>query len=261
MTQASYFISDLHLAADTPQLTALLREHLHTWQSDAAAVYILGDLFEYWAGDDHISDPFNADIAALLKAASAHYPLYFLHGNRDFLLGEAFAAAAGLTLLGDPTTLDLYGQTVLLSHGDALCTDDVAYQQFRAMVRQPAWQQQFLALPLPARLQQIAAVRQQSAMEKDQKSATIMDVNADAVDALLRAHGYPVLIHGHTHRPAVHEFTVDGHACERWVLPDWYGDEGGYLRVDAEGWSMEKFGSDDGDGDHDHAFDDHEHEH
>lgn len=239
MSRATYFISDLHLSPQTPALNALLTRLLNEWQKDAQALYILGDLFEAWAGDDQLSEPVYAEIAAALRQASAHYAIYFLHGNRDFLIGDAFARAAGLTILPDNTPIDLYGQRVLLAHGDALCTDDVAYQKFRSMVRDPVWQQQFLALPLPARLQQVADARAQSQQDKKQKTMSIMDVNQAAVDALVRAHDYAILIHGHTHRPSVHEWELEDNACERWVLPDWDGEEGGFMRADSAGWEME----------------------
>ena len=241
MSKATYFISDLHLSNQTPALIQKLAGLLQTWETDAEALYILGDLFEYWAGDEQLAEPASQHVAQLLKNASQHYPVYVLHGNRDFLLGQAFAQTASITLLPENTRLELYGQPVLIAHGDALCTDDVAYQQFRGMVRNPAWQAQFLALPLGERLKKIAEVKMTSDVEKQGKSASIMDTNDDAIDALLRAENFPVLVHGHTHRPAVHEFELDGHACERWVLPDWYDEEGGYLKVAADGWEMEKF--------------------
>lgn len=239
MSRATYFISDLHLSPQTEALTELLRRQLKQWESDAEVLYILGDLFEAWAGDEQLQHPYYAEIAALLRASSRHYKVFLLHGNRDFLLGDEFAKAAGLHILPDNTVIDLYGQKVVLAHGDALCTDDVAYQQFRQMVRDPAWQQKFLSLPMEARLQQVADARAQSQQDKQSKSMEIMDVNQAAVDALVRAHDYAILIHGHTHRPAVHEWDLDENACERWVLPDWYDEEGGFMRADAAGWEME----------------------
>ncbi len=158
-----------------------------------------------------------------------------MHGNRDFLLGTSFAEAAGITLLTDPTLLNLHGKRVLLSHGDALCTDDTAYQEFRNQVRSPVWQQAFLDQPLAARKTQIEALRLRSEQEKSHKSMRIMDVNAEAVRDLIRAHDYPeLLIHGHTHRPALHKLEFDGHVCQRWVLGDWY-EQGSCLRLDSAG--------------------------
>lgn len=239
MSSATYFISDLHLSPNTPKLTALLKQLLSDWEKDAEVLYILGDLFEAWAGDDQMADPFIAGVVALLKNASQHYKIYFIHGNRDFLIGADFAAATGITLLEDNTVIDLYGQKILIAHGDALCTDDTQYQQFRTMVRNPAWQQQFLSLPIEERLAQVAEARSKSNADKKYKSVAIMDVNAEAVDALMRSNNYAVMIHGHTHRPAVHEWTLDDNACERWVLPDWSGEEGGFMRTDSSGWEME----------------------
>ncbi|KAB2968894.1 UDP-2,3-diacylglucosamine diphosphatase [Zoogloea sp.] len=223
-----HFISDLHLTADRPALTAVLERYLTGAARAAAHVYILGDLFEYWAGDDDVEDPLNNQVAGLLAALSgAGTQVHFMPGNRDFLLGREFAARAGLEILREPTLIDLDGQPVLLCHGDAECTDDLAYQAFRAQVRNPAYQAQFLAQPLAARKQFIAGVRMKSEQAKAGKQAEIMDVNAGAIAELLRQHGYPRLIHGHTHRPALHLHEVDGHACERWVLSDWREDAGG----------------------------------
>lgn len=239
MSRATYFISDLHLSPETPALTALLKRLLKEWQKNTEALYILGDLFEYWAGDDQLTEPYYAEIASLLKAASTHYKIFFIHGNRDFLIGPAFAKAAGMTLLQDNTLIDLYGQKILIAHGDALCTDDVEYQKFRSMVRDAEWQKTFLARPLADRLQQVADARMQSHSDKKNKAQEIMDVNQDAVDALIRSKKYAVMIHGHTHRPAVHEWELEEDACERWVLPHWEGEEGGFMRADSAGWEME----------------------
>ena len=232
----SLFVSDLHLWHTRPAITAVFIEFLQNTASKAEALYILGDLFEYWAGDDDRGDNhLQAVITALAACAAGGTRLYFMHGNRDFLIAEGFAEVAGLTLLPDPTLLELYGRCTLLSHGDALCTDDTAYQAFRRQVREPAWQQQFLAQPLAARRAQIEAIRMRSEQEKSQKAESIMDVNEQAVARLLREFDYPpLLIHGHTHRPATHQHEVDGHSCVRCVLGDWY-DQGSCLRVDATG--------------------------
>ena len=223
-----HFISDLHLTADRPALTAVLERYLTGAARAAADLYILGDLFEYWAGDDDTEDPLNARVAELLASlARTGTRIHFMPGNRDFLLGQAFAARAGLHILQDPTLIDLDGRPILLCHGDAECTDDLAYQAFRAQVRNPAYQAQFLAQPLAARKQFIAGVRMKSEQAKAGMQADIMDVNAEAITALLRRNGYPCLIHGHTHRPALHIHEVDGRSCERWVLHDWREDSGG----------------------------------
>jgi len=234
-TGHSLFIADLHLSPELPQAVALFQHFLQETAPQAQALYILGDFFEAWIGDDDLALPFPAAIAAGLRQLTQRgVRLYLMHGNRDFLLGEGFCQASGATLLADPSLIDLYGTPTLLAHGDALCTDDVAYQAFRRQVREPAWQAGFLAKPLAERREMARQLRAQSEREKAAKAMAIMDVNPAAVAAALREHGYPRLIHGHTHRPARHVHEIDGHACERWVLPDWY-EGGGYLRCDAEG--------------------------
>lgn len=232
----SLFVSDLHLWPTRPAISTLFIDFLARRAREAEALYILGDLFEYWAGDDDGGDAHHRSVIdALAGCASAGTRLYFMHGNRDFLISDRFAEAAQMTVLADPTLLDLYGKPALLSHGDAYCTDDTAYQAFRRQVRDPAWQAQFLSQPLAARKTQIEAIRMRSEQEKAQKAEDIMDVNPAAITQLLREYGYPPLfIHGHTHRPALHRHEIDGHVCERWVLGDWY-TQGSCLRVDASG--------------------------
>lgn len=233
-SRATLLISDLHLCPTRPGIVELFLAFLGRQARDAAALYILGDLFEYWAGDDDLSDPFNAHICEQLRACAERTPIYFIAGNRDFLVGEAFAHASGIRLLDEPQLLALAGKPSLLMHGDTLCSDDRAYQDFRKMVRNPAWRADFLARPLTERKAQIAALRKRSEAEKQSKPAAIMDVNIETVADTLRAHGYPRLIHGHTHRQGSHVHHVDGHNCERWVLGDWH-DSGNYLVVDAAG--------------------------
>jgi UDP-2,3-diacylglucosamine hydrolase len=216
------FISDLHLSADHPDSLAAFERFCATLAPDIEALYILGDLFEYWAGDDDLADPFHAGVIRQLKSLSGKgLRIHLMHGNRDLLMGDALARAAGATLLEDPTLLDLYGTPTLISHGDMLCTDDTEYQMFRARVRSKEFQKEFLARTLPERKAYIQDLRRQSAEAKKGKDSAIMDVNDEAVTTLLRKYRYPRLIHGHTHRPAVHEHVVDGHRCERWVLSDW----------------------------------------
>jgi len=229
------FISDLHLCPTRPAINTLFVRFLRDIASQAEALYILGDFFEYWAGDDDLDAPLHHDVAQQLHTLSKQGTrLYLMHGNRDFLIGADFQRAANIVLITDPTLVDLYGQPTLLMHGDTLCSDDVEYQAFRAQVREPAWQQSFLATPLATRKAQIESLRKRSEQEKTTKSAEIMDTNADTVADTLRAFNYPRLIHGHTHRTALHVETVDDKTCERWVLPDWYAS-GGYLRCDAAG--------------------------
>lgn len=224
----TWIISDLHLCAQRPAVTQAFLHWLHTEVTTADALYILGDFVEVWVGDDILSDPqhgaeFVPIVQALRALSERDVQLYLMHGNRDFLIGEHFARACGLQLLPDPTLLTFGSTRVLLSHGDALCTDDVAYQQFRAQVRSSQWQQAFLAQPLSARLAFAEQARSQSAENKSKYGMDIMDVNSAAVTTLLREYNYPeVLLHGHTHRPGRHPLTVDGHQCERVVLGDWH---------------------------------------
>lgn len=230
------FISDLHLCASRPHITIAFLDFLQTTAIKAKALYILGDLFEYWAGDDDIDDAFHQQIILAFKTlADTGVQLFLMHGNRDFLISQCFCTAAKITLLNDPTLVVLHGKKALLSHGDDLCTDDIAYQNFRHQVRDKNWQQEFLSQPLETRKKQIESIRTHSEQEKSQKSAQIMDVNSDAVKALLQAHHYPeLLIHGHTHRPNQHQIQLDGHDMTRWVLGDWY-EQGSYLSCDQNG--------------------------
>jgi len=230
----SIFVSDLHLCPSRPQINRIFFDFLRGQAASAQALFILGDLFEYWAGDDD-DTPFNQSVVAALRDyTSRGSALYLMHGNRDFLIGERFLEATGSTLLPDPTTIDLNGVPTLLLHGDTLCTDDVKYMAFRAKVRDPAYQQQFLAQPLATRKQIIAGLRAENAGEKQQKSDAIMDVATATVEAAFRENPCPRMIHGHTHRPALHHHVVDGRGYERWVLADWYRT-GSYLVCDATG--------------------------
>lgn len=218
----SLFISDLHLSHEHPSSTALFLNFAEHTAPQAEALYILGDLFEYWAGDDDLDTPFHQHITGVLRALSEQGTrIFIMHGNRDFLMSEKLANTCHATLLSDPTLLDLYGTPTLLTHGDMLCTDDAAYQQFRHMVRSAEWRTQFLAQALTQRKQQIEQLRSQSEQAKRVKAMNIMDVNCDAVNELLRQNNYPRLIHGHTHRLAKHLHHLDDHTCERWVLGDW----------------------------------------
>ncbi len=231
----SLFISDLHLAAERPQITTQFLGFTTDIAVEADALYILGDLFEYWVGDDDRADPLDITVSTALAALVARgVPVFLMQGNRDVLMGRTFAQRCGAGLLDDPVMIDLHGTPTLLTHGDALCTDDADYQRFRAYARDPANQARFLAQSLTERHEQMRGMRAQSVASKQQKSETIMDVAPAAVEELLRRHAYPRLIHGHTHRPARHTHVVDGHTCERWVLNDWY-ERGGYLRADAGG--------------------------
>lgn len=232
---SSLFISDLHLCPARPGIANLFFKFLDLQARQADALYILGDLFEYWAGDDDFVDPFNASICYALKnLAKNGTPVYFLPGNRDFLAGEGFAEASGVELVEEPLLTTLCGEPTLLLHGDTLCSDDVEYSKFRAEVHNPAWRRKFLALPLTERKAQIEEMRRRSEEAKQIKPVDIMDVNNDSVAELLRTHDYPRLIHGHTHRQSCYTHIVDGRRCQRWVLGDWYHN-GNYLACDEFG--------------------------
>jgi UDP-2,3-diacylglucosamine hydrolase len=224
------FISDLHLSATRPAVATLFKRFLAGPAREVQSLYILGDLFEYWAGDDHLSDPFNASLAAALDACvSAGTRIFFMHGNRDFLVGDEFARAAQLTLIDDPWRVTLDDGPAILSHGDLLCTSDAEYLAFRARVRTSTWSREFLAKPLTERIHQIETMRAQSEAGKRVKPMEIMDVTPAAVQAFFLDHGCDRLIHGHTHRPAHHVYHIGDRKCERWVLADWY-ESGSYLK-------------------------------
>ncbi len=218
-----HFISDLHLSPKRPETTAAFLHYLSGPARHCDTLYVLGDLFDAWPGDDVLVDPsIGAFADALGSLAASGVRIAFMAGNRDFLVDQAFATRASVTLLTEPERIELGRKPFLLMHGDSLCTDDVEYQRFRAMVRDPQWRAAVLAKPLAERLAMAAEARSESERSKQNKSTEIMDVNADAVEQVLREHAYPNLIHGHTHRPALHLQLVDGHTCERWVLHDWH---------------------------------------
>lgn len=236
----SLFISDLHLSPERPGPAGLLRRFLEEQAPAAAHLYLLGDFFETWLGDDDLALPFHAELVQCLRRlADAGTALHFMAGNRDFLAGGQLAAAAGFDILPDPCLVDLHGVPTLLSHGDAWCLDDAKYQAFRAQVRGAAWQGWFLGKPLEERRAIAAGLREQSEQSKADKRLEIMDVNQDAVAEAFRRHDATRIIHGHTHRPGRHETTLDGSVRERWVLPDWYGEAGGYLACDETGCRLE----------------------
>lgn len=228
------FISDLHLEADRPEIGAQFRSFLDGEARDAEALYILGDLFEAWLGDDDPNPYYTAMKAALRALVDRGVAVFFMHGNRDFMIGQQFAKETGIALLDDPHTIDLYGETVLLSHGDALCTDDVEYQTVRAMTRNPDWQAMMLRKSIEERIAFAVAARQQSLERGESMSDDIMDVNDDAVAALFRQYDVATLLHGHTHRPAVHHLDVDKKTRRRIVLGDWY-EQGSVVRWNKEG--------------------------
>ncbi len=212
------FVSDLHLSADMPRTADAFFHFLKNEATRTQSLYLLGDIFEYWAGDDDLQTPFNRTVCDALRALSTRgVELYWIAGNRDFLVGPAFAAEAGLTLLEEPQVIEIADQKILLIHGDAQCTDDTAYMAFRTQVRDPAWQKSFLAKPLAERKAIIEGMREGSRAAQREKSMEIMDVNLVEIERLFSIHAVRQIIHGHTHRPAVHE-TAGG---VRYVLPDW----------------------------------------
>lgn len=230
---ATLFIADLHLQTEEPAITAGFLRFLAATAQEADALYILGDLFEAWIGDDD-PNPLHRQIAAALKAlADSGVPVYFLHGNRDFLLGQRFARESGMTLLPEEKVLELYGKRLLILHGDTLCTDDAGYQAFRAKVHQPWLQKLFLALPLFIRMRIAAKMRADSTSANRNKSQAIMDVNPQAVVNVMEKHQVQHLIHGHTHRPDIHTLTANGEPAYRYVLGAWH-QEGSMVKVTAD---------------------------
>jgi UDP-2,3-diacylglucosamine hydrolase len=240
------FISDLHLDSTRPAITELFGQFVRREGKSADALYLLGDLFEAWVGDDDPSEVGAYVASTLREVADSGVPVYFIRGNRDFLVGQDYATRAGFRILPDPAVVVLYGKPTLLLHGDLLCTDDVTYQAFRTQTRNPAWQAQFLSQPLQARLAFAAQARAASQAHQaklreggnDVRFETVTDVTPATVEATFARFGIDTMIHGHTHRPAVHDLQVSGRECGRIVLGDWY-EQGSVLRVDASGFRLE----------------------
>ncbi len=231
------FISDLHLEAARPEIGAQFAAFLAGEAPAADALYILGDLFESWVGDDD-PNPHYAEMKQRIRAVSdAGVPVFFMHGNRDFMIGERFAAEAGVTILADPVVHDIHGSRVLLSHGDAYCTDDHEYQAVRRMTRDPDWQAMMLDKPLEERLAFAAQARADSMARGPNLDETISDVNSGAIASVMREHDVTLMLHGHTHRPDVHRFRLDGQPAARIVLGDWY-DQGSVVRWDERGFDL-----------------------
>jgi UDP-2,3-diacylglucosamine hydrolase len=231
------FISDLHLDASRPAITAQFLQFLDIDARLADALYILGDLFESWIGDDAPDTDQSAAIERMRSLTDSGVPCFVMHGNRDFLLGEHFCHMSGARLLADPLIVTLYGERVLVMHGDALCTDDHAYQRLRATVRDAGWQREFLALSVRQRRALAGAARDGSKAHTAATAYAITDVNADSVASVLRESGASILLHGHTHRPAIHALKVDGRDCTRIVLGDWY-TQGSVLRWTRAGYEL-----------------------
>jgi UDP-2,3-diacylglucosamine hydrolase len=238
------FISDLHLSAARPGCTELLLGFLAGRARGADALYILGDLFDAWIGDDDPAPPNPQVIAGLRALGDSGTPVYLQHGNRDFLIGPTFAAASGCRLLPDPARIELDATPTLLMHGDLLCTDDSNYQAMRGQIRSPAFTQQFLSRPIPERRAIADDYRRRSGEATSLKAADIMDVNQQAVEQVMREQGVRQLIHGHTHRPGRHRFQLDGEPAERLVLAEWHQDRGQVLCAGPEGIRVETVGQD-----------------
>lgn len=234
-------ISDLHLSRNRPATIDLFLRFLKEQASDADQLYILGDLFDAWIGDDDITPPLPTLIDALHSLSSAGCKLAVMHGNRDFLLGEGFANATGCQLLPDPTTVDLNGTPTLLMHGDLLCSDDKEYLQARKLLRSDAFIADFLSKSIEERIQLAAEYRQRSGEVVSLKPADIMDINQQTVEHYMREHGVRQLIHGHTHRPALHQFELDKKQAKRYVLEDWHETAGSYIRINAAGTVQASF--------------------
>lgn len=235
----SWFISDLHLAPEETRITAGFMDFLLEPQS-GDDLYILGDFFNYWIGDD-LEHPYTEQIKQLLKATSDRgVNVFFMHGNRDFLIGQDFCEQAGCTLLDDPTLKEIGGEPALLMHGDSLCTQDIAYMEFRSMARNPEWQKAFLSKSIEDRVAFAQQARDESKSSNSMKDEDIMDVTPEEVDKILLKHSCSRMIHGHTHRPAVHNWEVNGQKLERIVLGDWY-TKGWYLKVKNNQFDLVEF--------------------
>lgn len=228
------FISDLHLDAERPEIADQLKVFLKTEAVGADAMYILGDLFESWVGDDDPNPHYATVKIALRSLVSSGVPVYFMHGNRDFAIGEVFARETGVKILPDPLVVELYGENVLLSHGDAYCTDDVQYQTVRKMTRDPDWLAMMLKKPLQERLAFAAQARAASAAHGGNINEKIADVNQRAIERAMREYNVDTMLHGHTHRPGTHRFTLDGEPASRIVLGDWF-EHGSVVRWDQNG--------------------------
>ena len=236
-TGRTYFVADLHLTDERPVATGRFFRFLDENVAGADALYILGDLFETWIGDDHDEQVAHDTARHLTSLVASGTPVFFMHGNRDFMLAKAYAARSGMTLIPDPTRIDLYGIPTLLMHGDLLCTDDAAYQKFRQRIQHPFVKAILRKLPLIWRRGIARQARASSTAAKAGKPSEIMDVNTHAVVDILRVQHAQRLIHGHTHRPAHHVHRVDEQTCERWVVPDWY-TRWGYVVCDAQGCAL-----------------------
>jgi UDP-2,3-diacylglucosamine hydrolase len=235
---STLFISDLHLSGERPEIIKLFLDFMATRATQADALYILGDLFEVWLGDDFIPPDAQMIVDALRKYSDSGHELFIMHGNRDFLVGERFAELSGCQLLPDPSLIDLYGTQTLIGHGDLLCTDDVDYMKFRQQVRNPQWQQAFLAKSVEERIALAKQARDESKKQTSNLAEAIMDANQGTVEQVMADHGVTQMIHGHTHRPNVHHFNLDNQQRTRIVLGDWY-EQGSVLECSEQGCQLQ----------------------
>jgi UDP-2,3-diacylglucosamine hydrolase len=231
---ATLFISDLHLEADRPDIADQFLKFLETEALGSDALYILGDLFEFWIGDDDPNEHYEWIKQGLRKLTKKNIPVFFMHGNRDFMIGERFASETAITILPDPCIAKIHGENVLLSHGDAYCTDDIEYQSVRKMTRDPQWQAMMLSKSVEERMAFAEQARTASLARGGNIDQQIADVNPAAIETAFREAGVKLMLHGHTHRPAVHEIDIDGQPARRIVLGDWY-EHGSVLRWDENG--------------------------
>ncbi|NNE59835.1 MAG: UDP-2,3-diacylglucosamine diphosphatase [Woeseia sp.] len=231
------FVSDLHIHESQPEIGEQFARFLKSEALAASALYILGDLFESWVGDDDPNPHYAETKKQLRTVSNAGVPVFFMHGNRDFMIGEQFAAQTGVCLLKDPVVLTIHGKQVLLSHGDAYCTDDHEYQAVRRMTRDPQWQAMMLQKSLEERLAFAAQARADSIAKTGKLNDDISDVNSDAIENVMREHAVSFMLHGHTHRPAVHRFEIENEPATRIVLGDWY-DQGSAVRWGDDGFSL-----------------------
>ncbi|MDA0679501.1 MAG: UDP-2,3-diacylglucosamine diphosphatase [Proteobacteria bacterium] len=228
------FVSDLHIEVDRPDIANQFLQFLETEALNADALYILGDLFEFWVGDDDPNEHYAWIKQGLRKLTKKNIPVFFMHGNRDFMIGQDFADETGITILTDPYIVEVHGENVLLSHGDIYCTDDIQYQAVRKMTRDPKWQATMLTRSLEERISFSEQARADSKAHGDNIDQAITDVNQAAIKSALRQANVTLMLHGHTHRPAVHEIEVDGKQARRIVLGDWY-EHGSVVRWDRNG--------------------------
>ena len=233
---AIYLISDIHLNSKISSTYEKFRNYLVSIQSDAEQLYILGDLFDYWIGDDGLDVTVHRSaMESLKKLSDSGTKIFIMHGNRDFLIGEDFVSHFNGTVIPDPSKIELNGKTVLLMHGDSLCTDDTEHQKYREIVLNPEWQREVLKLSLDDRLQRAKDMRMQSKKGKVSKQPELMDVNLDAVTETMEKNQVQYLIHGHVHRTAVHNLEVNGNNALRYVLGDWDSGKDGVIRIDDDG--------------------------